>query len=178
MVHRELHDGERRVVARDLEAVHCSDRHNTLPVVLEHRRVLGRVALVEEHQRRESTTSEDHVRSGHDEGEAQPVQAERPSVKQVEQAVQSEVPATQSRGQKPRGAIALSCSEGCEAACVHKDDEYGEHPLLRRHRHGGRQGDAASAPPRVSCSAPRRSQLAPLRAKVDAVVRGYSPITA
>ena len=54
LVHRELHDGERGVVARDLEAVHQRDGHEALPVVLDHVHVLVRVLRAEEHERRGS----------------------------------------------------------------------------------------------------------------------------
>ena len=84
LIHRELHHGERGVVARDLEAVHQGDRHQALPVVLEHVHVLVRVLWAEEHERRQCTAPEDHMAGGHEQGEAQAVQAECPSIHQVQ----------------------------------------------------------------------------------------------
>mmetsp|Transcript_33032 Transcript_33032/g.69494 ORF Transcript_33032/g.69494 Transcript_33032/m.69494 type:complete len:311 (-) Transcript_33032:36-968(-) len=61
LVHRELHHGERGVVARDLEAVHRCDNREALPVVLQHQRMARGVVLAHQHERREGGGAEDHV---------------------------------------------------------------------------------------------------------------------
>jgi len=92
LVHRELHHGERRVVARDLEAVHDRDDGEGLPVILDHRRVARGVLLIEQHQRRQRHGAEDHVRRRHHQREPQTVQTKRPAVEQIKKAVQDQVP--------------------------------------------------------------------------------------
>ena len=92
LVHRELHDSERRIVARDLEAVHAGDDREPLPLVLNDEAVLGAVVLLQHHHRRERTRAEDHVRCGHHERKAQPIETECPTVEQVQERVETQVP--------------------------------------------------------------------------------------